>query len=80
MRNENIAGERATVEVKNKLADKWATLPFIKEDGVWKIALDEYFKDIEKQMLEDLKKPAANSDKEKGADKKETNANKAAKN
>lgn len=35
-RNEKIEGERATIEVKNSF-DTWDTLPFVFEEGVWKI-------------------------------------------
>src|SRR6476620_478875 len=38
-RNEKITGDTATLEVKNDKTDKWDTLPFVKEDGEWKIAL-----------------------------------------
>ena len=36
MRNEKIEGERATLEVENSIGS-WETVPFVKEDGVWKI-------------------------------------------
>lgn len=78
MRNENIVGEKATLEVKDTSEDEWTTLPFVKEDGVWKIALDDYVEELEQRMLEEMKKTPANSGKETGAGKKETNANKAA--
>lgn len=35
-RNEKIDGEKATIEVKNSFGS-WETLPFVREDGVWKI-------------------------------------------
>src|SRR3982751_5699022 len=35
-RNEKIDGDKATLEVKNSLG-MWETVPFVKEDGVWKI-------------------------------------------
>lgn len=35
-RNEKIDGDRATIEVKNS-SDRWDTVPFILEQGVWKI-------------------------------------------
>ena len=58
MRNEKITGETATVEVKDKSAEKWTTLPFVKEDGVWKVALDKFMQDAMRQMTEQMKKPA----------------------
>jgi hypothetical protein len=36
MRNEKIEGDKATLEVENTFGT-WETVPFIKEDGVWKI-------------------------------------------
>jgi hypothetical protein len=35
-RNEKIEGDRATIEVKNSF-NSWDTVPFILEQGVWKI-------------------------------------------
>ena len=35
-RNEKIEGDRATLEVKNSFG-VWETVPFVKEDGTWKI-------------------------------------------
>lgn len=40
-RNEKIDGDTATVEVKDDKTGEWKTLPFVKEDGQWKIALDK---------------------------------------
>ncbi|MDX6385910.1 MAG: hypothetical protein QOK48_3483 [Blastocatellia bacterium] len=45
-RNEKITGDSATLEVKNDKTDKWDTLPFVKEDGEWKIALDKFIEDM----------------------------------
>jgi len=35
-RNEKIDGERATIEVENSF-NSWDTVPFVREEGVWKI-------------------------------------------
>jgi hypothetical protein len=35
-RNEKIDGDKATLEVQNAFGT-WETLPFVREDGVWKI-------------------------------------------
>jgi hypothetical protein len=45
-RNEVITGDTATIEIKDEKG-KWDKLPFIKENGQWKIALDKVF---EKEM------------------------------
>jgi Domain of unknown function (DUF4878) len=36
LRNEKIDGDKATLEVENSFGT-WETVPFVKEDGVWKI-------------------------------------------
>jgi hypothetical protein len=36
LRNEKIEGDKATLEVENTFGT-WETVPFIKEEGVWKI-------------------------------------------
>jgi hypothetical protein len=69
MRNEKIEGDKATVEVKNKMSGEWSTLPFVKEEGVWKVAIDKYLEDVRKQMTEQMNEPPT----------KEANTNKAAK-
>lgn len=40
MQNEKIEGDKATLQVKFEKGD-WETVPFVKEDGAWKIAFDE---------------------------------------
>ena len=40
MRNEKIDGDTATLEVRDD-SGKWDQVPFIKEDGAWKIAFDK---------------------------------------
>ncbi|MBC7912359.1 MAG: hypothetical protein H7Y30_17765 [Pyrinomonadaceae bacterium] len=44
MRNEKIWGDVALLEVKNEKTGKWDPLPFAKEDGQWKLAIDTFFK------------------------------------
>ncbi len=44
MRNEKIWGDVAILEVKNEKTGKWESLPFAKEDGQWKLAIDTFFK------------------------------------
>jgi hypothetical protein len=41
-RNEVITGETATLEIKDEKG-KWDKVPFVKENGQWKIALDKSF-------------------------------------
>lgn len=35
-RNEKIDGDRATIEIKDS-SNTWNTVPFVREEGVWKI-------------------------------------------
>lgn len=54
IRNEKIEGNKATIEVKNEMGfyDK---IPFVKENGEWKLALDELNKEAQKK-LDEIKK------------------------
>jgi hypothetical protein len=49
-RNEKIDGETATLEVKNEKTGKWDSLPFVKEEGEWKIAFDKFIENMLKQL------------------------------
>lgn len=50
IRNEKIEGETATVEIKDS-GNGYETLPFVKEDGKWKIAFDKYQELMQKKLL-----------------------------
>jgi hypothetical protein len=54
-RNEKITGDTATLEVKNEKTGKWDTLPFVKENKEWKIALDKFIEDMIKDIGDKLK-------------------------
>lgn len=46
-RNEKIEGDTATVEVKNETNGQFdMTMPFVREDGSWKLARDKYIEEI----------------------------------
>jgi hypothetical protein len=51
-RNEKVDGDKASIQVKNSYGS-WETVPFVREDGVWKIDkqgyADQMLKDIEDQ-------------------------------
>lgn len=51
VRNEKIEGDRATIEVKNELGI-YNKIPLVKENGEWKIALDELSKEAQKKFEE----------------------------
>ena len=53
-RNEKITGDTATLEVKNDKTGKWDTLPFVKENGEWKIALDKFLENMLKGLGDKL--------------------------
>jgi hypothetical protein len=40
-RNEKVDGDRATLEVHNEAERRWDLVAFVKEDGAWKIALEQ---------------------------------------
>jgi hypothetical protein len=56
-RNEKIDGDKATLEVKNSYG-MWETVPFVKEDGEWKIDKKGYAD----QMLQDIEQRDKNLD------------------
>ena len=53
-RSEKINGDTATLEIKNDKTNKWDTLPFVKENGEWKIALDKFLQDMLKGLSDKL--------------------------
>lgn len=54
-RNEKIDGDNATIEVETS-TDVFDRVPFVKENGVWKIAKDKFADEIQKQADEEMKK------------------------
>ena len=57
MRNEKITGETATLEVKNQTTGAWDTIPFVREEGKWKIAFDKLIEEMMKKLADDITKP-----------------------
>ncbi len=45
-RNEKIEGDTASIEIKNKIVDTYEIIPFVKEDGIWKVALDKFMQNM----------------------------------
>jgi hypothetical protein len=58
LRNERIEGDEATVEVKNSVTGEWESLPFVKEDGLWKLSLDRFMKELMRRISEENKNSA----------------------
>lgn len=52
IRNQKIIGDTATVEVKNQVLGNYDEMPFVKEDGIWKIALDKFMEDMMRKINE----------------------------
>jgi PBP1b-binding outer membrane lipoprotein LpoB len=63
---ETIEGDIATVEAKNNVTGELEKIPFVKEDGVWKIAFDKFLEDVINKMREEMKTPASNVSKPDG--------------
>ena len=55
-RNEKIEGDKATVETKNTVTGEYEKIPFVKEEGVWKIALDTLMNDMLEKMTQEMQK------------------------
>lgn len=65
--NEKITGDTATVDIKAQGAN--VTMPMVKEDGVWKLAMDKLIEDMKNSMggSDMSKKPGvADDDDEEG--------------
>ncbi len=62
-RNEKIDGDKATLEAKDPDGDDWDEMPFVRENGSWKLAFadEEYDKNYE-----ELSKKAEAASKDKG--------------
>lgn len=50
MRNEKINGDTATLEVQNDKSKEFETIPFVKENGEWKIALDKAMREAQEKF------------------------------
>lgn len=56
IRNEKINGDTATVEIQNVTVKEFYNLiPFVKEDGIWKVALDKIdIKEEQERLMQQL--------------------------
>ena len=54
-RNEKIEGNKATLEVKNSFGS-WETVPFVKEEGIWKIDKQGFANQIMQEIEQDNQK------------------------
>lgn len=53
-KNESTTDENATIEVKNQFG-MWDRVPFIKEEGNWKIAKEKFADEMQKQVEDQMK-------------------------
>ncbi len=75
-RNEKIEGDAATVEVKNETNGEFdLKMPFVKENGAWKIARDKYIEEELRKANEEINKKLANSRLSNSNSASNTNAN-----
>ena len=58
--NERVENETASVEIKLKTSES-DRIPFVKEDGAWKIAFDKYQEAVMEKMRQEMSLPEANS-------------------
>ncbi len=62
VKNEKIEGDTATVEIKNETNGAFdMKMPFVREDGAWKIARDKYIEELMKKATEDINKKLVES-------------------
>lgn len=54
-RNEKVDGDRATIEMKNSF-DAWITVPFVREEGVWKIDKQGFANQMMEQIEDENQK------------------------
>lgn len=61
IRNEKILGDTATVEYKDSTMPELRSLPFVREEGIWKLSLNKLAEQKQKEHTEDMKKPISKS-------------------
>ena len=60
IRNEKIDGDKASIEVKNGVTGNFDSVPFVKENGVWKINFKKFIEDNMKKINEQMDIPEGN--------------------
>ncbi|HEX8736187.1 MAG TPA: hypothetical protein VF721_12740 [Pyrinomonadaceae bacterium] len=72
MRNETIEGDAATVEIQHPVSGRWEKMYFVRENGEWKMAMDKFMEELDKQLgglLKILTENANNSSPANGNNK-----------
>lgn len=72
IRNEKIEGEKASVEVKNVVTNEFDRVPFVKENGDWKIALDVFMQELMQKMKNEMMNAPAGHDSHGASDANKT--------
>jgi hypothetical protein len=54
-KNEKIDGDSASIEIETS-PDVFDRIPFVKEDGIWKIAKEKYAEEMIKQAEDDIRR------------------------
>ena len=57
---ETIDGDTATVEAKDGQTGETEKIPFVKEDGAWKLAFDKFMESLMDRMRQEMNLPAPN--------------------
>ena len=70
---ETIEGDTATVEAKDGQTGETEKIPFVKEDGVWKLAFDKFMQNLMDRMREETKMPVPNPAKPENSNKPAVN-------
>lgn len=75
-RNETIEGETATIEIRNETNGEYdMKMPFVKEDGIWKLARDKYIEEVTKKANEAREKLVQDIMNASNANSNSANAN-----
>ncbi len=55
VKNEKINGDSATVDFKDASMPDFLTMPLVKENGTWKVALDQFQKELIEKLSREMK-------------------------
>lgn len=70
---ETIEGDTAMVEAKDNQSGETEKIPFVKEDGVWKIAFDKFMQNLMNRMRDEMKTPVPTPAKTANSNNTEVN-------
>ena len=70
---ETIEGDTAMVEAKDNQSGETEKIPFVKEDGDWKIAFDKFMQNLMNKMRDEMKTPVPTPAKTANSNNTEVN-------